>query len=1287
MATIVLQAAGTFLGGYLGTVGAAIGSAAGALGGYLIDRALINGTQRLEGPRLSAMRPFQAEEGVPLPQVYGTARIGGNLIWATRFEEESRTERQGGKGGGAKATTYSYFANAAFALCEGEIAGVRRIWADGREIERERFDIRIHTGSETQQPDPLITARQVNTPAYRGVAYVVFDRFPVSDYGNRLPQFQFEVIRPVGAYQKDVRAVCLIPGSTEYGLSPVEITRGGVAGQTDAVNRHILHAGSDIEASLDELQAVFPGLKHVALVVTWFGDDLRAGSCRVRPGVTQNNPAGFSQDWSVSGVSRGTAYRVSQIGSAAAYGGTPSDRSVIDAIAEIKRRGLKVTLYPFIMMDVPAGNAFPDPYGEAFQPPYPWRGRITCHPAPDLPGTPDKSESARVAVADFVGAVAPGDIVTTALGIGCLRPGDWGYRRLVLHYAKLAQRAGGVEAFLLGSELRGLTTLRDGANRFPFVETLCELAGEVSAMLPEARISYGADWSEYFGHQPADGYGDVFFHLDELWAHPAISAVGIDNYMPLSDWRDGDEAGVNPDGFTNSCDRDGLLAGVTRGEGYDYFYASIGDRLDRRRTPISDGAYGKDWVFRYKDIRSWWENPHFNRIGGVELTEPTAWVPRSKPVWMTEIGCPAIDKGANQPNVFPDPKSSENASPYFSDGSRRDIAPVRYLEAHHAAWQPGNPLFDARRNPVADLEGSRMVDPDRLYLWAWDARPFPAFPSFGSVWADGANWLLGHWLNGRASGVDIATLIEAIMERHGLPSPDISDVHQTASGYVVDEPGTARAALQPLVDLFGLVVVERDGIVSFKNPDITGPRTDLIELADDGGVVVEITMDAATQTASEVEVAYRDPFLDYQSAQQRAIIDEPGSDNRVRLSFPGMLEGEQAAALARNWLDRHRHSREVVSFSVSSDSVGAGDIIRLPERRSDRLYRVETVEEGLTARILARRTGLRAAQGWQPATPPERQPPLMPGPPDAILLDLPVTPDSEDAATHVRIAVAARPWRSHVIHIGTGESGFSPRARIDRVARIGRLVEDAPTGRSGLIDRAGTLRVEMGAGALQSVAMLDMLNGANAAALEAADGNWEVLQFAGAEEVEPGIWVLSKLLRGQLGTEDASASGARAGARFVMLDGAVVPAGLRSGEIGRELNWRCGPVGYDLSDRYATSITMAGGIRALRPLSPVHLRSRWLVNGDIEFGWTRRGRVDADSWLASEIPLGEDEELYTVQLMQDANVFASAERAEPHWLVPATEIAGHGEIVLRVSQMSRAVGEGVAATRAFNFNI
>src|SRR5690349_19478182 len=109
MATLVLQAAGSFLGSAFGAVGSAIGSAVGATAGYLVDSALIESTRHIEGPRLATARPFSAEDGASIPRVYGTARAGGTLIWATRFEEKRTTKRQGGKGG-PKVTTYSYFA-------------------------------------------------------------------------------------------------------------------------------------------------------------------------------------------------------------------------------------------------------------------------------------------------------------------------------------------------------------------------------------------------------------------------------------------------------------------------------------------------------------------------------------------------------------------------------------------------------------------------------------------------------------------------------------------------------------------------------------------------------------------------------------------------------------------------------------------------------------------------------------------------------------------------------------------------------------------------------------------------------------------------------------------------------------------------------------------------------------------------------------------------------------------------------------------------------------------------
>ncbi len=125
-------------------------------------------------------------------------------------------------------------------------------------------------------------------------------------------------------------------------------------------------------------------------------------------------------------------------------------RACVDLIAELKARGLKVTLYPFVMMDVPAGNALPDPWtGAASQPAYPWRGRITCDPAPGRPGSPDGTAAAAEQVDAFFCGGADG----------------WNYRTMILHYAALAVAAGGVDAFLIGSELRSLTRVRVGVRR------------------------------------------------------------------------------------------------------------------------------------------------------------------------------------------------------------------------------------------------------------------------------------------------------------------------------------------------------------------------------------------------------------------------------------------------------------------------------------------------------------------------------------------------------------------------------------------------------------------------------------------------------------------------------------------------------------------------------------------------------------------------------------------------------------------------------------------------------
>ncbi|WP_421577879.1 baseplate multidomain protein megatron [Shinella sp. M31] len=1049
MATLLFQAAGAALGSVFGPFGAILGRAAGALAGSVVDRSLLNGASKISGARLGDGRIPGADEGTAMSRVYGTARLGGTLIWATRFEEEVSVERAGGKASGPRVETFRYFANFAVGVCEGPIAGIRRVWADGRELDLTGVAMRLHRGTATQMPDPLIEAKQGagNTPAYRGLAYVVFERLPLDTFGNRIPVLQFEVLKPVGSLEEKIRAVTIIPGSSEHGYDPRLVTEKLGKGKGRNINRNTLVAATDWEASIDELLALCPNLERVGLVVAWFGTDLRAGHCRIVPGVEVSVRTDESRPWKVCGIGRGAARVVSQSGGGPAYGGTPSDASVVAAIKDLKARGIEVYLYPFVLMDVPAGNSLPDPYGGAAQAPYPWRGRITCYPQ-----SANGTAAAVSQIAAFVGSAEAGDFSVS--GEAVTGPaGDEGFRRLILHYAHLAEAAGGVDGFLIGSEMRGLTWLRDGTGGFPFVSALCDLAADARAVLrPATKITYAADWSEYFGFQPG-GSGEVRYHLDPLWASPAIDAVGIDNYMPLSDWQDGDVLSGNLDGFRHGEDVAAMRGQIAAGEGFDWYYASDAARRERVRSPITDGAAGKPGVFRYKDIESWWTNVHRERgADGVEIAGHTAWVPRSKPIWFTELGCPAVDKGPNQPNVFVDPKSAENALPYFS--------------------------------------GEAILD------------HFDAAAAYGRA-----------------------------------------------------------------------------------------------------------------------------------TARSRRMAD--GSDRVLRLALPAVLHDGAAASAVEAALRDQRAGQRRISFRLPPTALGVtpGDVVRLTDGPEGR-FLVTGVTDGLVREVEAR--GI--AAGDSPAFAPAeggRSPTGGAGPADAfapevVLLDLPIfeTGAAEDFA---RVAAYAKPWRAMVVSSSDGSEGFRARARLERPARLGWLAAALPAGVLGRFDPNREIVLDLASGGLSAVDPLTMLNGANRLAVQAQNGGWEIVGFAGASEIAPGRWRLTTLLRSLFGTEDAMASGHLAGALAVVLDEAVLPLGLDGAEVARVSNWLVEAVGA--AGGQTGPLVFAGGERALTPLAPVHLRGRRGADGVVRFSWVRRGRIDADTWLSADIPLDEPSEAYWLEIL------------------------------------------------------
>ncbi|RXF75445.1 baseplate multidomain protein megatron [Hansschlegelia zhihuaiae] len=1308
MAVLAFTAIGSALGGallpagisLLGATlsGAAIGGAIGGLAGSAIDQALLAPTVKTSGPRLQDVQITTSVEGAAVLRVYGRMRVGGQVIWASRFRETSETESHGGKGGGGvETTTYSYSASFAVGLCEGPIDGIGRVWADGEILEPDGFEMRLYTGGEDQLPDPKIVAVEGEefAPAYRGLAYLVFEELPLERFGNRVPQITVEVIRRPKderpALEDLVTAVTMIPGASEFAYATDVVERADGFGAWEAENAHLADGRADLIASLDELQTVAPNVSHVSLIVAWHGTDLRVGQCEIWPKAETADKTTRPFQWRVGGLTRDETAIVSLIDGGPAVGGAPADRSVYQAIREMTARGLKVMVTPFIMMDVAADNALPDPYGGERQAAYPWRGRVTCHPAPGQPGSPDGTAAVADDVAAFFGEAEPGDFGWRDDELTVSFDGsedERSYRRFILHVAKIAQAAGGVDAFLIGTEMIGLTTLRDAPGSYPAVARLKALAADARTMLgPEVRIGYAADWSEFPPHRPADGSNDVAFHLDPLWADEAIDFVGLDNYTPLADWRDGADHLDAEAGWKGPTEAGYLDANIEGGEGFDWYYASPADRAAQLRTPIVDTAHGEHWVFRTKDFRSWWESAHHDRPGGVRAASPTPWVPQSKPIVFCEIGCPAVDKGSNQPNVFVDTKSSESALPHFSSGRRDDLVQRACLAAQIAHWDP-----EGGHNPVSSLTGERMIDPARIHVWTWDARPPAAFPLFSDVWTDAENWRLGHWITGR---LGVAGLREVVADIAGGLGADLQldDLDGLVRGYMLERIMSPRDAIEPLIDAFGAEASASGGVIRIANrrkAPVAALTPD--DLADPGERKPGFTLTRAqaSEVPETLKLRHVDPDRDFRqgTVEARRLA---GEGKAVReAAFALSLTNEEAQALADGLLIEASVARETGAFALppSRLALEPGDLVVFTAHGRTTLMRLDEIgEEYVRPAKLARRD----PDARDVATVPgETRPPPRPGRPVQPVFEVLDLPLIGEAPAHApRLAVYSRPWSPVAVFRSDDGERFALDQVLRRAATMGRLAAPLDFHASGRFDRTNVLEVEIGRDkALESVSERVLLGGVNLAAVKGPDGAWEVLQFRVAELVAPGFWRLATLLRGQFGTEEAIGAPTPAGAAFVLIDARTPPSEVGEGLRGIELGWRAGPASRARNDPTYVAAAVRIGARGLMPLAPVRLGAKRVASGDVEITWIRRTRIGGDDFDSRDVRLGEESEAYEVEVISGGETLRTIETDTPSAIYAAADqLADFGTppalLEIAVRQLSAVVGPGLPTQGTF----
>lgn len=1155
--------------------GAVLGEAVGRFAGRAIDASL---SPVSEGPRINALHVMESREGSTLPLVYGRARVGGQVIWASRFKE-NRKEQSAGKGG-PKYSEYAYTVSFAVALCQGPITRVDRIWANGDLLTLSQLNWRLYSGTETQLSDPLIEAIEGSdaAPAYKGTAYIVFEDFPLDAYGNHLPQLSFEVVRAsqntADRLSESVDGVNIIPASGEFVYATSIVRERRFPGIERALNMNNARGEADFLVSLEQLGQDLPKVAQTALTVAWFGTDLRAGECRIAPGVEERDRTTVPYTWSVSNTGRDSAHLISRTNGRPNYGGTPADQAIIEGIHALKAAGHSVTLSPFLLMDVPEGNGLPDPYGGVEQAPFPWRGRIFV--------VNDQTALARDAITAFVGE-------------------DWGngFRHFILHHARLAVQAGGVEAFLIGSEMVGLTRVRDDQGRFPFVEALVEIAREVREIVgAEVQISYAADWTEYGAFASSDSSGDVLFPLDPLWASDAIDFIGLDWYPPMSDWRDGEAHLDAMAGFEKIEDEAYLLHNLAGGEAYDWYYGSDADRTAQVRSPIDDLAHGEHWVFRQKDLTNWWSQAHHERPNGVRRSQATSWVPGSKPIRLIELGVPAIDKGTNAPNLFYDPKSSESALPHFSNGGRDDLIQRRALSVANAYW---------RAQPMVE----------QVLNWAWDGRPWPDYPSREDVWGDGPNWQFGHWLNGRASLINLAEVVDDVSAQAGV-SVDTRDLDGVVEGVVLDSVMSVASALSPLASAYEFAFKDTaSGLSAGHEGVVTVVSIGAESLIEDTYIA---TRDLLDKQPSVVTLQYVSGDSSYAPAMIEARVDQPASDLKVGLTYPMILSAGRAQILAERRLMDLRESRSLSIALPPAEAKGLETFDRLDFDGAE--WIVDRIEElGLQRQLTLRPARSSAVISRSIEVPSAGTTAIVAADPVLEIIDGPPLDHLNGAA--VWAVASGDPWAGSVsLKMGEALDSLSAIAILQFPAGMGQLLSPLEPGPLGRWDGANAIDLYMPGEELSSASKTSVLSGFNRLLIK-NDFGWELLGWRDAELVGVDQWRLSGLVRGIAGSPVVSVPSE---AVVVLADDRLTPISFGEEDIGRTLLAQIGS-GEVLSFEYQD--------RASLPWRVGHLRTRTL-NGEHIVSWTARGSQFSNNW---ELADGEHDHQYVIELhLNDALV-------------------------------------------------
>ena len=494
------------------------------------------------------------------------------------------------------------------------------------------------------------------------------------------------------------------------------------------------------------------------------------------------------------------------------------------------------------------------------------------------------------------------------------------------------------------------------------------------------------------------------------------------------------------------------------------------------------------------------------------------------------------------------------------------------------------------------------------------------------------------------SGQSLATIVGDILTRAGYQTGD-TDVSALAgigiAGYMLAEPMTARAALEPLQTYAPFDLVESDGgllaVLRHAAADVAINSSEWRAVADrqEPPPPLEITRAQELDLPREVAVDFIDPARDYEVNSQRARRLAGHAQAVQKISLPIVCSAAAGKQIAETRLYGLWAERELVKLRLSRRWLGVdpGDVIDLGTGQSIRVTSIKQagglldvegfyVNASVYTSLAVADTGSGISQA-NTATVSSL----------LSLLDLPLLQGTDDQPGVYAAATGLPGWHGASLWRAADGVNYTTIAQLPQLAIAGSATTALPPGSPCYLDQVNSVTVQVVNGTLSSCALSDLYNGANPCCIGA-----EILQFQTATLIGPGLYALTNLLRGRRGTDALTGTHA-IGEQFVLLiAGSVefVPALLS--DRGATYDFRALSRGQTLNAAQDTDFTY--GLATLRPFSPVNLTG-YRANGpggDLALSWTRRARLNAEWVSYVDVPLDEPVELYDVEIMNGAVV-------------------------------------------------